>query len=111
MCLYDTHDVGLPTQFLFNGVPESQPIAGLMLVNCVQRWLNIAPTLTERMILLHQRLYSNHWTANQCCFNVDPMCLTIAQQQPSIRSVYIGYFAAIAIGMTISTPVAIKATT
>ena len=29
-------------------------------------------------------IYSNHWTANQCCFNVDPACLTMAQQQPSI---------------------------
>ena len=55
-CFYDAHDVGLPTQFLSNGGPESQPIAGLMLVNCVRRWLNTTPTLTERMILLHQRL-------------------------------------------------------
>ena len=56
-------------------------------------------------------VYSNHWTANQCYFNVDPTCLTMAQQQPSIMYVYIGYFAAIAIGVTISSPVARKATT
>ena len=46
----------LYSQFLFNGGPESQPIAGSMPVNCVRRWLNTNPTLTERMILLHQRL-------------------------------------------------------
>ena len=47
---------GLPTQFLFNGGPESQPIAGSMPDNCVRRWLNTTPTLTERMIVLRQRL-------------------------------------------------------
>ena len=53
-CLHDTHNyVGLPTQILFNGGPESQPIAGSMPVNnCVRRWLNTTPTLTERMIRL-----------------------------------------------------------
>ena len=54
--LYDTHDVGLHIQFLFNGGPESQPIAGSMPVNCVRRWLNTTLTLTKRMILLHQLL-------------------------------------------------------
>ena len=33
ICLYDTHDVGLATQFLFNGGPESQPIVGSMPFN------------------------------------------------------------------------------
>ena len=55
-CLYDRRDVGLTTQFLFNGGLESQPIAGSMPVNCVRRWLNTTLTLTERMILLHQYL-------------------------------------------------------
>ena len=32
----------------------------------------------------YTRVYSNRWTAKQCCFNVDPTCLTMAQQQPSI---------------------------
>ena len=54
--VYDAHNVGLPTQFLFNHGPESQPIVGSMTVNCVRRWLNPSPTLTERIILLHQRL-------------------------------------------------------
>ena len=43
---------------------------------------------TERMSLLHQ-VYSNHWTANQCSFDVDPTCLTMAQQQPSILYTYV----------------------
>ena len=30
--------------------------AGSMPINCVRRWLNTTSTLTERMILLHQRL-------------------------------------------------------
>ena len=46
----------LYSQFLFNGGTESQPIAGSMPVNCVRRWLNTTPTLTECMILIHQRL-------------------------------------------------------
>ena len=61
---------------MFNVGSESQPIAGSIPVNRVRRWLNTTPTLTVRMILVHQRL-----------------------QQP-----YIGYFAAIVIGMTILPP-------
>ena len=53
---YDAHEVGLSTQFLFNGEPESWPIAGSMPVNCVRHWINTTPTLTERMILIHQHL-------------------------------------------------------
>ena len=82
-------------------------IAGSMPVNCVRRWLNITPTLTKRMILLHQRLQQSLnfetlklypaappiWsirlrTVNQCCFNVDPTRLTIAQQQPTILYIH-----------------------
>ena len=46
-------------------------------------WLNTTPTLTEPWFF-YTRVYRDHWTANQCCFNVDPTCLTMAQQQPSI---------------------------
>ena len=73
-----------------------------MPVNCgstpLQHWPNAW--------FFYTTVYSNHWTANQCWFNVDPTCLTIAQ-----HSVYIGYLAAIAIGVTISSPVARKDTT
>ena len=57
------------------------------------------------MILLHQRLataIAGHLT------NVAPMLIQrvvmMAQQQLTQHSVYVGYFAAIAIGVTISSP-------
>ena len=53
---FDTiHDVGLSTQFLVNGRPESQ-LVQCRFLNCVRRWLNTTPTLAEHMILLHQRV-------------------------------------------------------
>ena len=44
-CLYDAHDVGLPTQFRFNVGPAPQPIVGSMPTNHLRRWPNTTPTL------------------------------------------------------------------
>ena len=68
-----TEDVGLPTKFRFNVGPTLQPIAGLMPVTCLRRWpnTNLSPGL---LYTLHK-----HVAFNQCCFNVDPQCSTLAR--------------------------------
>ena len=71
------YDVGLPTQFRFNVGPALQLIAGPTLL---QHWFSASYFYTS--------VYSSHWTVNQCCFNVDPKCLTMAQQQPNILYKY-----------------------
>ena len=57
-CLYDTHDVRLPTQFRFNVGPVLQTIAGSMPTNCLRRWFNTTPTLD--MVCTWQQYPSNH---------------------------------------------------
>ena len=42
-----THNIGLPTQYRFNVVPASQPIAGSMPVNRIRRWSNIETELGD----------------------------------------------------------------
>ena len=34
-------------------------------------------------------IFSNHWTVNQCCFNVEQTCMTMAQQQLNILYTYL----------------------
>ena len=60
-----TEDVGLPTKFRFNVGPVSQPIAGSMPVNRLQRLPNPNSSLG---LLYYLR---NHVAFTQCCFNVD----------------------------------------
>ena len=58
------HDVSLPTQFPLNGGPDSQPIAGLMPVNCVRRYRD-----TSRSRRLPTMLsFTSGWGRNMVCF-------------------------------------------
>ena len=55
-CLYDTHDVGLPTQFRFNVWPVSQPIAEQIVYDAV-------PILLQHLVCC---ILSGSTTANTC---------------------------------------------
>ena len=62
-----------------------------LLFQCRAVVYDAGPTLHQRWLsasYIYTCVYSNHWTANQCCFNVDPTCLTMAQQQPNILYAY-----------------------
>ena len=80
-CLY------LSTMYLvhrdgLNVRPSSQPIAGSMQVNRLCRWPNTNPTVG---LLYTLRQYINkHMVFTQCCLNVDPQSLTLAQHWNSI---------------------------
>ena len=82
-CAYlnDIHDVGLPTQFLFNVGPELRLIASSMPVNRVRRWLNSRPTLNNDPTHDYSTPAATATTGRLTNFNVG---LTLAQQQPSI---------------------------
>ena len=82
LCSDTRTDVGLPTKFRFNGGPASQPIAGSMPVKRLRRWPNTNPSLGLLYTLRKHVVYP------QCCFNVDPQSLTLAQNWNSIGRLY-----------------------
>ena len=66
-------DIGLRTEFHVNAGPASQPIAGSMPVNRLQRWPNTNLSLGLLYTLRKQAEFT------QCCFNVDPLSSTLAR--------------------------------
>ena len=77
-CLYDTHDVGLPTRFQFN----VGPVAASMPTNCLRRWPNT--TLTLGPVYTQRQHPSKHVPYTQYCFNVVSTSSTLAQHWNSI---------------------------